>query len=75
MKLHFTRWKYAGLICLTWGYEEEWNLHFLIQPKCWEWGYSCFWYDGPWRSFGFGPVALVVWRWWSCWGLFPESKD
>lgn len=45
------------------------NLTFHILPRYdsseeHQWGYSELWYDGPWPSFGFGPLLLVCWRFW-----------
>lgn len=37
-------------------------LVFHILPKRYQYGYEEDWYDGPWPSFGFGPLLLICWR-------------
>ena len=55
-------WK-AGCAPIWIGFEAgDWsfNVH-LLSLKDIQWGYRDEWYDGPMRSFGLGPLALVCW--------------
>ena len=69
----FTR--YAGLVVFSWDWHDDANprtLHFLVKPRNWQLGFCETWYDGPWKSYGLGPLALFCWRWWEV--LPPESE-
>lgn len=47
----------SGLICLWY---RGWSLHLAVRGDDWMWGKEEFWYDGPMRSWGLGPVFLLA---------------
>lgn len=51
----------AGLLTI-WSDRYSFALHFLPHKKYWQLGYTEDWYDGPWYSFGFGPILLITWN-------------
>jgi hypothetical protein len=57
MSIEFGR-KYAGLICIGCG---NMTIHLIVRRSHWQLGYAETWYDGPFRSFGLGPLMLVAW--------------
>ena len=51
-------WRHAGFITI-WG--DEVGIHLLPSYEHWQCGYAEFWHDGPYYSFGLGPLLLVTW--------------
>lgn len=57
--------KYAGLISFGTPYPfngyRYLDVHLVVKPKHWQFGYKKDWYDGPLPSFGLGPLFIVCW--------------
>lgn len=64
MQLFFGWHRAAGLVCISFGRGPRgigYNVHLIVSPKHWLWGFEGTWYDGPIRAFGLGPLLLVCW--------------
>lgn len=70
MSVKLVRWEGMGARwpAISVGNEEtERDVVFqtAILRAAWTWGFVCIWYDGPWMSFGLGPLLLAAWRPWT----------
>jgi hypothetical protein len=56
-------WRNAGLFSVHWETRGQTNIcvHVVVARRYWQWGRSDDWYDGPWCSFGCGPLFLICW--------------
>lgn len=48
-------WKHTGLVTIGWRW---FGLHIGVRRRSWVWGYEESWYDGPWPTYGLGPLFL-----------------
>ena len=53
-------WRSGAGLLSVWG--KKYCLHFAVQRRHSQWGFSETWYDGPWYSWGIGPFALICWQ-------------
>lgn len=48
----------AGLICFS---VRDVTVHIAVRPKSWRFGLHEGWYDGPFYTFGLGPLVMFCW--------------